>query len=137
MSTTDLLAHVRNVADWLHENTGSVGLRMLKVTEETGEAAQAYIGLVGSNPRKGITHTRDDVAGELIDVAVTALAALHDFTDDPEGAVQAYIDRRGPRLAALREQEHTICVDPRCPSGQAHYGSCPGPHLTALRKDPS
>lgn len=22
----------------------------------------------------------------------------------------------------------TVCVDPRCPSGHAHYGPCPGPH---------
>lgn len=49
--------------------------RLAKLTEEAGEVVSAYIGLVGQNPRKGITHDRDDVLSELLDVAVTALGA--------------------------------------------------------------
>lgn len=52
-----------------------IGLRVLKVFEEAGEAAQAWIGYTGQNPRKGITHTPDDVVNELLDLAITALVA--------------------------------------------------------------
>lgn len=49
--------------------------RLAKLTEEAGEVVSAYIGFVGQNPRKGVTHDRDDVLSELLDVAVTALGA--------------------------------------------------------------
>lgn len=47
--------------------------RALKVQEEAGEMAQAVIGVLGQNPRKGVTHTWDDVVAEAIDVALSAL----------------------------------------------------------------
>lgn len=50
-------------------------LRVGKVAEEYGEAWAALIGMHGQNPRKGRTHTEDDVVGELLDVALTALVA--------------------------------------------------------------
>lgn len=59
-------------------------LRILKVSEEAGEAAQAYFGLTGQNPRKGVTHTREDVAKELCDVIITAAVALYSFTESPK-----------------------------------------------------
>jgi len=49
--------------------------RVDKLMEETGEVGQAIGGYYGENPRKGVTHTLDDVMGELLDVAVTALGA--------------------------------------------------------------
>lgn len=49
--------------------------RVGKVAEETGEVIAAYIGATRQNPRKGKTHTIDDVAKELLDVAITALCA--------------------------------------------------------------
>ena len=59
-------------------NTDLAGLpetlcRALKVQEEAGEMAQAVIGVLGQNPRKGITHTWDDVVYEAIDTALSAL----------------------------------------------------------------
>lgn len=51
-------------------------MRVLKVTEEAGEAAAAYIGWTGQNPRKGVTHDLSDVIAELCDVALTALCAV-------------------------------------------------------------
>ena len=64
---------------WLDEHNGDaepeLGLRILKIVEEAGEAAAAWIGTLGQNPRKGITHSRQDVADELGDVAFTALVA--------------------------------------------------------------
>jgi NTP pyrophosphatase (non-canonical NTP hydrolase) len=46
-----------------------------KVFEEAGEMADAVNGFWGENPRKGKTHDIEDVAGELLDVALAALAA--------------------------------------------------------------
>jgi hypothetical protein len=31
------------------------------LTEETGEVTQAVSGAMGQNPRKGVTHTRDEM----------------------------------------------------------------------------
>jgi hypothetical protein len=49
--------------------------RLDKLAEEVGEVVVAYGGLVGENPRKGLTHTREDVLEELLDVAAVALGA--------------------------------------------------------------
>ncbi|GAB3167888.1 hypothetical protein GCM10027162_04560 [Streptomyces incanus] len=57
-------------------------LRVLKLSEEVGEVAQAVIGATGQNPRKGTTHSWDDVGSELCDVALTALVALRSLTPD-------------------------------------------------------
>ncbi|MFJ3860400.1 MazG-like family protein [Streptomyces sp. NPDC090085] len=51
-------------------------LQVLKIGEEFGEAAQAVIGAKGTNPRKGTSHTWEDVHDEVADVAITALVAL-------------------------------------------------------------
>lgn len=57
-------------------------VRLLKLSEEVGEVAQAAIGATGHNPRKGTSHTWDDVRAELCDVAITALVALRSLTPD-------------------------------------------------------
>ncbi len=49
--------------------------RLAKVAEEAGEVVAAYVGATGQNPRKGVSDTMDHVAEELLDVALTALAA--------------------------------------------------------------
>jgi hypothetical protein len=53
---------------------------MMKLTEEAGEVTQAVIGTLGQNPRKGVTHTWEDVQAELCDVIVTAMVALTTLT---------------------------------------------------------
>ncbi|MFH8405500.1 MazG-like family protein [Streptomyces sp. NPDC018019] len=50
--------------------------QILKLTQKAGKAVRAYIGYTGQNPRKGFTHTKHDVLEELTDVAVTALVAM-------------------------------------------------------------
>ncbi|WP_189940421.1 MazG-like family protein [Streptomyces aurantiogriseus] len=55
-------------------------LRVLKLSEEVGEVAQAVIGVTGQNPRKGTSHTWEDVESELCDVVITALVALRTLT---------------------------------------------------------
>lgn len=58
----DLWTSIEDLWTWLDANRrhgGETGLvlRMLKLTEEVGEVAQAVIGATGQNPRKGVTHT--------------------------------------------------------------------------------
>jgi hypothetical protein len=70
--------------------------RVSKVSEETGEAIAALIGATGQNPRKGLTHTMDDVVAELLDVAVTALCAVEHVRGNTGGSLDelvAMIDR--------------------------------------------
>lgn len=82
--TWDPFADVAAITAWLdtsnpagpHEDS----MRVLKLVEESGEAAAAYIGMVGQNPRKGVTHTQTDLLNELADVALTALCAMQHFT---------------------------------------------------------
>jgi NTP pyrophosphatase (non-canonical NTP hydrolase) len=82
---------VRTARGWLDSANGTgqteLTCRILKVTEEAGEAAGAWIGLLGQNPRKGVTHTRDDVAAELADVALTALVAIESLGLDARQAL--------------------------------------------------
>ncbi|MDJ0460425.1 MazG-like family protein [Streptomyces sp. H27-C3] len=57
-------------------------LRILKITEEAGEVAEAVHGAMGSNPRKGASHSWDDVQSELVDVILTGMVALYTITPD-------------------------------------------------------
>ncbi|MFJ9741371.1 MazG-like family protein [Streptomyces sp. NPDC101166] len=68
-------------------------LRILKLSEEVGETAQAVIGATGQNPRKGTTHTWEQVQAELCDVAITALVALRTLTPEAEGVFLHHLTR--------------------------------------------
>lgn len=50
----------------------AVVAQALKLTEEAGELAEAMLGVLGQNPRKGVCKTTDDVLNEAIDVILTA-----------------------------------------------------------------
>jgi NTP pyrophosphatase (non-canonical NTP hydrolase) len=83
--TDDLWARIDDLWAWLdthraHDDREGLLLRMLKLSEEVGEVAQAVIGATGQNPRKGTTHTWQDVEAELCDVVITALVALRTLT---------------------------------------------------------
>ncbi|MGW1468488.1 MazG-like family protein [Streptomyces sp. NPDC002308] len=88
---------IRELVAWLDGQNGrtdqEVTHRILKLAEEVGEVAQARIGMIGQNPRKGVSHTREDVADELCDVVVTALVALTSLVDDPAGHLDAKLAR--------------------------------------------
>lgn len=73
-----------------------------KLTEEVGELAQAVNGLVGENPRKGVTHTMDDVLAELLDVAACALGAYEAFTGYQGMALPALASQTAAKLTRLR-----------------------------------
>src|SRR4051812_46092163 len=90
--------------EWLDAANGTEPLeltcRVLKVTEEAGEAAQAWIGALGQNPRKGVTHTREQVADELADVAFTALVAMASIGADPREVMDRVAAKVLRRMAA-------------------------------------
>jgi NTP pyrophosphatase (non-canonical NTP hydrolase) len=87
---------------WLDANGGrtehEITLRILKLAEEVGEVTQARLGVLGQNPRKGTTHTAEDVADELCDVIVTAMVALGSVVTDPAG----HFARKVAEVAAKR-----------------------------------
>lgn len=52
--------------------TAAILAQGLKLTEEVGELAEAILGVLGQNPRKGVHKTHDDVMKEIVDVILTA-----------------------------------------------------------------
>lgn len=94
MADWDLFGDIKDITAWLDEsnptNPHEDSMRVLKLVEEAGEAAAAYIGMAGQNPRKGVTHTQDDLLKELADVAITALCAMQHFTQN-EAVTRAYL----------------------------------------------
>jgi NTP pyrophosphatase (non-canonical NTP hydrolase) len=79
--------------------------RLAKVSEECGEVIAAYIGATGQNPRKGVTHTDDNVRSELLDVAITALCAYEHMTGNRAlslDALLAHIEATRTRMDATR-----------------------------------
>lgn len=96
--TPDLWTSVEDLWTWLdghreHDDETGVVLRMLKLTEEVGEVAQAVIGATGQNPRKGVTHSWEDVQGELCDVVITALVALRTLTPQAREVFEGHLAR--------------------------------------------
>lgn len=94
----DLWATIEKLRAWVdtvETEVSEVDRRLvhaLKVAEESGEVAQAAIGALGRNVRKGgVTHTWDDVGHELVDVIVTAMVALAAIV--PERAPQMFAER--------------------------------------------
>lgn len=99
----NLFLDVKRVTAWLDTNNEYTrdreALRIMKVAEEFGEVIQAVIGYTGQNPRKGFTHSREDVVAELADVAITALVAIESMGYDP----QATMDKRLAEIVARIE----------------------------------
>lgn len=58
-------------------------MRLLKLTEEAGEVAGAFLGVRGLNRRKGVCRTRDDLLDELSDVIITAAVAMNGSSPIP------------------------------------------------------
>jgi NTP pyrophosphatase (non-canonical NTP hydrolase) len=82
----------------LHSYHGDVPaeVMLLKLTEEVGETAEAFIGMRGLNARKGVYRTRDDLLDELADVIITAAVAMSAVTagrvDDARGHLERRLD---------------------------------------------
>lgn len=102
MPNPDQWTTIHRLVDWLDRQNGrsphETTMRLLKLVEEAGEVAQAYIGTIGQNPRKGVTHTAADVADELCDVIITAAVALATIApDSPDGILAAKLTRVAER----------------------------------------
>ncbi|MFG2144153.1 MazG-like family protein [Streptomyces sp. NPDC048696] len=102
---------IDGIVDWLDrespapEETARM-MRILKLQEEVGEAAQAVIGAVGYNPRKGQSHTWDDVEKELCDVILTAMVALRTITPEAGKIFAHHLERVGARSVGRAETQH-------------------------------
>jgi NTP pyrophosphatase (non-canonical NTP hydrolase) len=97
-TAADLWESIDRLWSWLDGHGDSGGredllLRMLKLSEEVGEVAQAVIGATGHNPRKGVSHSWDDVRSELCDVVITALVALRTLTPETREVFMAHLRR--------------------------------------------
>lgn len=80
---------VLDANDAIHgrDPTTRLGYRILKICEEAGEASEAFIGMIGQNPLKGICRSSDDVASEVCDVIITAIVALASAEPDEWPAI--------------------------------------------------
>jgi NTP pyrophosphatase (non-canonical NTP hydrolase) len=98
----DVSTAVRSAVAWLdasaRRDDADLTMRILKIVEEAGEAAAAWIGATGRNPRKGITHTRADVAAELADVAFSALVAIESLGLDHRAVLAACAAKVSARI---------------------------------------
>ncbi|WP_413808082.1 MazG-like family protein [Streptomyces sp. OE57] len=94
---------VGRIRKWLDEEAPDATpadvrlLRVLKVGEEYGEIAEALHGALGANPRKGHSHSWQDVEKELVDLIVTGMVALDTIAPDArqtfEERLDALVDR--------------------------------------------
>jgi len=78
----------------------------LKIAKCTGRAASAYIGMTGQNPRKGVTHTAENVADELCDVILAAALALVSVTGgEAEQVLSAKLAKVAERAAKVEARD--------------------------------
>ncbi|WP_329121182.1 MazG-like family protein [Streptomyces sp. NBC_01353] len=99
---TDPWNTIDRLTAWISSNhtlrpEQDVVLRVLKLSEEVGEVAQAVIGATGQNPRKGTSHTWQDVEAELCDVIITAMVALRTLTPDASEVFAGHVRRVAER----------------------------------------
>lgn len=93
----EIWTKVGRLVQWLDENDNSTPaqarlLRLLKLQEEVGEVAQAAMGALSANPRKGPSHTWEDVQNELCDVMLTSMVALATLTPDAAKLFEARVN---------------------------------------------
>jgi hypothetical protein len=92
--------------------------RVAKIGEEHGEVIEALLGTLGENPRKGFTHTTDDLIGELLDVAGCALGAVEHVIGNTGQSVvllEAKLDYVLRRAGLAGEEPTPQPSPPRCP----------------------
>ncbi|MGW7053090.1 MazG-like family protein [Streptomyces sp. NPDC054887] len=96
---------INGLVEWIDGENGrdahEVAMRIMKVTEEAGEVSAAYIGMTGQNPRKGVTHTVEDVQDELCDVILAAAVALASLTDKAQDVLDAKLAKVAARAAEV------------------------------------
>ncbi|MFD8049546.1 hypothetical protein [Streptomyces sp. Tu102] len=93
-------------------------LQLLKIQEEAGEVAEAAIGAMGQNPRKGHSHTWTDVEAEICDVIVTGMVALARMNPDAPAVFARHVDRIASRDLATQGEAQPARSHPAPPTGQ-------------------
>ncbi|MET8701906.1 MazG-like family protein [Kitasatospora sp. NPDC004723] len=101
---------LNSLAQGLDSQSALVGeqrwlVQIVKLQEEVGEVAEAAIGALGENPRKGRSHDWDDVRKEACDVAVTALVLLVRMGGDPRWFFEEHV-----RMVAARAQARPVAL---------------------------
>lgn len=71
--------------------------QIMYLAEQVGKVGRAYVGMIGQNPRKGVTHDRWDVVRALCDVVCTTFMVLRAFTRDPEQHFAEHLDKVAAR----------------------------------------
>ncbi|UCM86936.1 MazG-like family protein [Streptomyces marincola] len=89
---------IKRLVEWLDANDTHPPeltrlLRVLKIQEEAGEVAEAIHGAMGSNPRKGASHTWTDVEKELCDVILTGMVSLATINPDAQQVFEYHLSR--------------------------------------------
>ncbi|GAA1979141.1 MazG-like family protein [Kitasatospora viridis] len=78
-------------------------LRIMKIGEEVGEVHEAVSGVLGQNPRKGITHTWEDVKKEIGDTILTGMVALYTLAGpDAPKIFQEHLEGVAARARAIQ-----------------------------------
>ncbi|CAM5400945.1 MazG-like family protein [Streptomyces fumanus] len=96
---------VARLVAWLDDKSAAPAgtaplLRVLKIVEEAGEVAEAVHGVYGANPRKGNSHTWDDVRAEICDVILTGMVALRTLTPHADKTFAEHVGRVAGRSLA-------------------------------------
>lgn len=134
MSVEATSARIAALSKWIDEGNAHrdpeavTWGRLAKIAEEHGEVIEAFIGATGQNPRKGVTCGMNAVAIELLDVALTALAAYFHVTNHSDvmtrfdSFVKARCERVGVRATEGDALETVVCstCDKRVLTGEFH-----------------
>lgn len=106
------LASVEGLDQWLDDKVGPEyqedrlaqdWARISKIGEELGETIQAFIGFTAQNPRKGFTHTQQQVLDEIADTVFTGILAIQHFTKDRDATVEILEERWNYRTQKWQE----------------------------------
>ncbi|WP_336054433.1 MazG-like family protein [Streptomyces sp. CA2R101] len=121
---TETWQQIAHLADRLEEHSTlpreqRILLQLLKIQEEAGEVAEAVIGAMGQNPRKGHSHTWEDVEAEVCDVIVTGMVALSRmnpeaatvFARHMEGVVARDLNKTGKAGKAEKAEKNEGAAD--------------------------
>jgi len=97
--------------------------RIAKLSEEVGEAIEAWIGVTAQNPRKGEHGTIDDVLDELADVVLTGLAAIQHFTKDSDSTLQILSSKLDRHIARRKAQTDGKASSSTAPAADMPFAS--------------
>lgn len=104
--------HLHDVMEWLDTEPPTVldpdmarlAIQLIKLGGELGEAFDAFEGVTGLNPRKGVYKRPEDLDDEICDVWITAAVALARRRGGAKEALayfNQYVNGRNGRIRVL------------------------------------